>query len=159
MIQAIKQFFGRHIEPFHDSRGSAGSERALELATAVLLVEVSRADDEVAPAERRAIISALENVFDLDERATLDLMEIAEQEADHSTSLYGFTHLLNERFSRTDKETIVEMLWRVAYADGRIDKYEDYYVRKIADLLYVSHKDFIRTKHRVISGATRGRTT
>jgi len=159
MIEAIKQFIGRHIEPVHDRRGAANSERALELATAVLLIEVSRADDEVAPAEREAILGALETVFDLNQRETEDLMEIAEEEADHSTSLFGFTHLLNERFSRTEKERIVEMLWRVAFADGRIDKYEDYYVRKIADLLYVSHKDFIRTKHRVIEGATRRRTT
>ncbi len=64
-------------------------------------------------------------------------------------SLYEFTRLLNEQLSREERIRIVEMLWRVAFVDSVIDKYEEYYIRKIADLLYVSHRDYIKAKHRV----------
>ena len=76
------------------------------------------------------------------------LIELAENEVDHAVSLYDFTSFLNDTMSNEERAGIVELLWQVAFADAVLDKYEEYYVRKIADLLYVPHRDFIKAKLR-----------
>ena len=123
---------------------------ALNLATAALLVEISRADSHVSDSERAAMIEALRKSFGLDELEAQELVQLADRAADQAVSLTEFTRLLNQNLAQEDRVSIVQSLWQVANADTDIDKYEEYYVRKIADLLYVSHSEFIRTKLRVI---------
>ena len=123
---------------------------ALNLATAALLVEISRADNHVSDSERAAMIEALRKSFGLDELEAQELVQLADRAADQAVSLTEFTRLLNQNLTQVDRVSIVQSLWQVANADTDIDKYEEYYVRKIADLLYVSHSEFIRTKLRVI---------
>ncbi len=120
----------------------------LQLAAAALLIEVSAADFEHHPDERRAMFDALVNVFKLDETAVNELLVLAEQAAGDATSMYEFTSVLNESCSHDEKLYLLEQLWRVALADGHLDKYEDHRIRKLADLLYLSHREFIQAKHR-----------
>jgi uncharacterized tellurite resistance protein B-like protein len=110
---------------------------------------MSRADFTEKAEERRAVADNLLRFFDLTPEETETLVRLAKREADESTSLYPFTHLIHEHYTPEQKCEVVEMLWRVSYADGHKDMHEEYLVRKIADLLYVPHKDFIRTRHRV----------
>jgi len=126
------------------------SEHTLRLATTALMIEISRADAEVSEGEEAAIIAHVEKYFGLSEEETSELVQVADGHADEAVSFHDFTTVLNSHLSREEKIHVVELLWKVAYADQHIDKYEDYYVRKIADLLHVSHRDFIRTKHKVI---------
>ena len=77
------------------------------------------------------------------------LVQAAEQEADYAVSLQSFTRELHENLTIKEKHVVIEMLWRVALADSQLDKYEDYLVRKVADLLYVPHQDLIRIRNRV----------
>ncbi len=128
----------------------AYDEHTLQLAAAALLVEISRADDEVTEQERETIRQAIGTTYDLGPEETAELIALAEDEVDESVSFYDFTHRLNEALSYRQRVEIVRMLWQVAFADGHIDRYEDYYIRKIADLLYVPHSEFIRTKLAVI---------
>ena len=79
-------------------------------------------------------------------------MDLAADELDHAACMHEFTQLINQSFSAKQKIKVVEMLWRVAYADGKLDKYEEHFVRKIARLLYVRHTDFIKAKHRISAG-------
>ena len=148
MLKSIRQFFDNHLRP--GAEDSSGGERGLRLATAALLIEITRADYEVKPEERAAVMDAVRQLFDdLSEAETEELIALAEQEASESTSLFQFTSLVDKNFSREVKIRIVEMLWRVAYADNDKDMNEEYLVRKIADLLHVSHGDFIRARHLV----------
>lgn len=146
MLRAIQEFFRTRIEP--DLQ--AGPDRhGLQLATAALLFEMLRADDDEHPDERQALEQALAMRFDLSEAETRELSELADREATQSVSLYQFTGLINQYFTPEQKVQVVEMLWQVAFADGHLDPYEEALVRKIADLIYVPHRDFIQTKHRV----------
>lgn len=149
MLKTIKELFDLRIEPARQRRDPQDTEHALQLATAALLVEVSRADHQVTEAERRTMLDALGRAFDLSADETREIVELAEHEADNAVSLHRFTQLLNEHLGRSEKFHIVELMWRVALADPELDKYEEYYVRKIAELLHVSHGEFIRAKHRV----------
>lgn len=124
-------------------------EHGLQLATATLLIEVMRADYQEDLTENEAVFEQVKRFFSLSEDEALLLIKEAETEADHSVELQSFTRLLHERLSLEDKHAVVEMLWRVALADDHLDKHEDYVVRKIAGLLYVSHNDLIRIRNTV----------
>ena len=132
-----------------DSKHPRNTERSYKFATAMLLLEMTRADFEVKETELSAVSSAIQRGFELSDEDTRELLELAESEIDQATSLYEFTHQINNELSNEKKRYIVELLWRVAYADGELDKYEDNFVRKIAELLHVRHSELIKAKHRV----------
>lgn len=146
MISAIQEFFRSRISPRHQP---GNDTRGLQLATAALLFEMLRADQEEHPRERRTLEAALRSCFELNDEETRELALLADAEAANSVSLYEFTGLINQHFTPQQKVQVVEMLWQVAYADGRLDTYEEALVRKIADLIHVPHRDFIRAKHRM----------
>lgn len=129
---------------------TAGEEKhlapSIELACAALLIELIYADYNKDPAEVSAAKQALQQTFALEGTELEELIELAEQEKHDAVSMYPFTSVINEQFDAKEKIQIIAMLWRVAYADGHLDKFEEHYIRKIADLLYVSHKDFIQAK-------------
>ena len=120
----------------------------LILATCILLLEVSKSDDSFDDIEKEKILSILEQNFNLNTQQTNFLFKIADKKNDEMISLYEWTAKINELCSYSDKKKLMRFLWDVAYADGRIDKYEDYTIRKISDLLYVKHSDFIKAKLR-----------
>jgi uncharacterized tellurite resistance protein B-like protein len=153
MLSAIKQFFDRQIRP--EATRDDG-EHAIRLATAALLIEVMRANYQVSEGERRAVLGALEGKFDLSTEETHTLVTLAEREAEEATDYYQFTSLINREFNREQKRRVMEALWRVAYADGHIDKYERHLLRKLGELLYIPHADYIAAKERARAAAAGG---
>lgn len=127
----------------------AAREHALRVATALLLIEVARADYDDAFAEQESMLASLQQFFALDDSAAALLLEEARGEADRAVELQQFTRLLHEQLSVAEKQRVIEMLWQVALADRRLDKHEDHLVRRIAELLYVPHSDLIRIRNRV----------
>jgi uncharacterized tellurite resistance protein B-like protein len=148
MLQKLRELLARANDAAADD--PASDEKALRVATAALLVEMARADFTEDSSEHDEIVKTLQNHFSLDVDEARTLLSRAGDSADKAVSLHEFTRLLHEQLEPQDKQAIVEMLWRVALADARLDKHEDYLVRKIADLLYVSHGDLVRLKHRVL---------
>ena len=142
MIKNIKSFFEELLDVEEDQK----QKHTVELASAALMIEISLADDHIHDDERRVIKELLGKCFQLEENDIDALIKLAEEEVDHAVSLHEFTRLLNESFSTPDKIKVIENLWHVAYADSVIDKYEEYYIRKVADLLYISHSDYIQSK-------------
>ena len=122
----------------------------LELAVAVLLVELARADHEHDEREDREILQQLQRNLELGPEPARELLDTAKHTVEHSVSLHDFTRTLHEGMDYSEKRRVIEMLWQIALADRAIDKYEDYLIGKIADLLYVSRGDVIRLKHRVL---------
>ena len=120
----------------------------MTLATCVLLIEVSLSDDSYDDEEKNKIIGILKNKFSLDDSQINVLLELADKKNKEMISLYDWTSKINEIYSYEQKKELIKLLWDVAFADGRIDKYEDYTIRKIADLIYVRHEDFMKAKHR-----------
>ena len=143
MINSIKQYFETL---FQNTNEETTKQHTVELATAALMVEISLADHHIHEEEQRTIKQLLGDSFNIDGDEIDTLVKLAEEEVDHAVSLYEFTRLLNETLSIPEKITIIENLWHVAYADSVIDKYEEYYIRKVADLLYISHTDYIKSK-------------
>ena len=123
----------------------------IEMATAVLLIEMARADFDQAENENEVIRQLLKGHFDLNNEQTHDLFCEAMTVADDAVSLHEYTHALHKTLTQEAKEEIIEMLWRLAMSDNNLDKHEDYLVRKIADLLYVSNSIVLKMRHKVTS--------
>ncbi len=127
----------------------ASDEDALRLASAVLMYEVMGADFEHHEDEKAQVSKALQRAYSLSDEETRELSRLAEIEASDAISLHEFVRSINQNCSRGEKRHLVEMLWAVAFADGKLDPYEEGLIRRIADLLYMPHQDFIRSKHAV----------
>ena len=142
MLDRFKRFLQGPAVP------EEGREDRLRLAAAALLVEVMRADHRFAAAERETITRLLRLRFGLDARRAQELLALADTEAEEATSYYAFTRLINEGFTPEEKAQLIEMMWRVAYADGEVEKYEEHVIRKVAQLLHVPHTAFVAARHR-----------
>lgn len=148
MLRTLKAFFEDRIASLAVADDSAN---ALPMAVAALLIEIAQSDQEHHVDERIAIIGAVSRVCGIAENEMTALLEAAENAAAESVSFYDFTSVINERFDRAQKYELLLALWRIAYADGRLDHYEEYYIRRLADLLHLSHSEFIRAKHQAAS--------
>ncbi|MDR0779849.1 MAG: TerB family tellurite resistance protein [Pseudomonadales bacterium] len=146
MLKQIRAFFERSLQ--HSAEPAANAQR-LRLACAALLVELSMADTVMEEAEIVTLRAILRQQFHLDDAALEELWQLAQSAARDATSLYQFTTLINESYGYAAKIELLEHLWQVAYADGRIDPQEEHLIRKLTDLLYLSHGDFIRAKLKV----------
>ena len=122
-------------------------ERLSYLAATALMIELSRADNSIDQQEIQTIIAIATDTFGLSEDEAADILSEAELKNAEAISLYEFTDTINENFNKAQKYNLIRNIWRVAYADETIDAHEDYLVRKVADLIYVSHADFIKAKH------------
>tara|TARA_B100000949_G_scaffold204150_1_gene193600 strand:- start:488 stop:937 length:450 start_codon:yes stop_codon:yes gene_type:complete len=144
MIKNLKSYLDNFFQESPDE--NIPHTNKIELATAVLMIEISLADENTGDEEYKTIKKILLEKFGLDETKIDTLISLAEDEVDHTVSLHEFAETINNELSAIEKTNIIENLWRVAYADAYIHKYEEYYIRKIADLLHVSHSDYIKTK-------------
>lgn len=145
-LSQLKKIFG--AEP--PVAGLLTNRDPLELATAALLIEMSRSDFSESTQEKDALKHLLQRRFGLSDAALDQLIAEAGRRADTAVSLHEFTHRLNRELPEADKLAIVEMLWRVSHADGHIDKHEEYLVLRIAGLLHISDRDRIRMKLKVV---------
>ena len=131
--------FGHDNKPF-------STNRPLELASAALMLEVGRADFSLQPAELDVIRDLLAHYFDLTSDEVSVLSEEAGERVDAATCLYEFTRVINDTASIEQKRELIGLMWRVAMADQALSQYEEHVIRKVADLLYLPHSDFIRAK-------------
>jgi uncharacterized tellurite resistance protein B-like protein len=147
VLKAIQRFFDMRIQPAARNTSATGaSQRGLQLATAALLIEMTRADFKIEESERHMVGEAIRKAFDLTPEETAELIHLAEEQSRQSVSIYDFTRLVDRGFSFEQKKHIVELLWRVALSDAELEKHEEYLVRKIAKLIHVPHPDFIDAK-------------
>jgi len=147
MLRNLKDLFDTLLAA-PQGQATTRSEHTLELATAVLLIEVMRADADIGDAERAAVIAALRSKFALAKDEVDRLYELAEQASRNATDTYAFTSRVNAGFDAAQKARMIEHMWRVAYADGRLSAHENHVMRKVSDLLYVPHGDYIAAKMR-----------
>jgi uncharacterized tellurite resistance protein B-like protein len=144
MLKAIRDFFDQNLSP---SDKPAGKAHTLELATATLLAEVMRLEG-IEASERAAVLGAVRLQFKLEAGEAEALVRLAEEESKDATDYYQFTSLIRQHYSQEDRQAIVELMWRVAYADTHLSAHEMHVIRKIADLLYVPHSAYIAAKMR-----------
>ncbi|WP_035477578.1 TerB family tellurite resistance protein [Aliagarivorans taiwanensis] len=141
MLQALKQFIQAAIETDH---AVAGDE--VELAVATLFVQLSRADNQPDEAERAKMLKRLAHLFQLETIEAERLLARADEMAEQATSLYDFTRFVKQlEYQQRYQFTVA--LWEIAWADDELDPHEEALIRQIAELIYLSHSDFVKAKH------------
>jgi uncharacterized tellurite resistance protein B-like protein len=148
VIKALKQYLANAL----DTSAYEDEAQSLKLACTVMMFEVLRADANTHPHEIEKISLHVRQAFGLNQQETDALMQQARHETEHAVSLHEVIRAVNDGYSPEQKTGLIRMLWDVAYADGELDKYEEHMIRKLADWLYVPHRDFIRTKHQAAAG-------
>lgn len=152
MLQTLKDLFDS-LSAAPGAHTPVEREHALRLATAVLLVEVMRADPVIQPAERASVVASLASRFSLADDELARLMELAEQTAKSAHDYHRFTSSINDNFTHAQKILMVENMWQVAYADAHLDAHENQVISKIAGLLHVTHGEYIAAKMRARENA------
>lgn len=136
MLNSLKNLFDR-LSPLSSDADGQRQEHSLQLATAVLLVEVMRSDTRFHDDEREAVLAALKEKFALDADEAHDLTERAHETARQAGDLFTFTSLVNDHFDMQKKLRMIELMWAVAYADGHLADHERHVMWRVADLLHI----------------------
>lgn len=156
MLRTLKDLFDAIVPPSGATAAGHDHEHALQLATAVLLVEVMRAEPTMADSERDAVLHALRVKFALREDELQRLLELAHDTARSAYDYQRFTGQMNEHFTQEQKVRVVEAMWQVAYADAHLDAHENHVISKVAGLLHVTHGEYIAAKMRAKEAAQLG---
>ena len=149
MIESIKSFFEKKLTKNGDEEAPSSVMSRVDLTCAALLVEVMNSDHELDEREHQEFMAVLQQSYNIAESDLEELTQLAKDEAFEATSLYEFTKLINDSYDYEQKVGLIENMWRIAFSDKRLDKYEDHLIRKVSELIYVSHSDFIKTKLKV----------
>lgn len=145
MLRNLGEWWARLSPEALKAEGSDHSH-SLQLAIAVLLVEVMRADSAHCSVERSTLRDVLRQRFELSADELDGLIELAELRSTEAHDLHSFTAVLNQSFSESERQKIFEELWQIAYADGRLDAHENHLMRRLADLLHIRHAAYVGTK-------------
>lgn len=149
MMDIISKLFGagNHTEstPDYDR-----NPRDVLIATCAILIEMANIDGEFSPEEREIIISTLKNDYHLSEEHAKEITRISQEKLDQSLDLWKFTNLINQNYNSEEKIRIIELVWRIIYSDGTLDRHEDYLIHKLAGLLNLTHSQLIDAKIAVL---------
>lgn len=153
MLTDLSSFFADRMTPPEIQGSGLGERHEVCFAAAALLIVCARADFEEHPEEQSTIFNLLETTFDLDEESLHELLDLVDPDA-AVTGLQEFTNLVNQHYSAQDKRVLIENLWRVALADGRLDRFEEQYIARVAFMTGVSGDEVSSAQARVTSSGT-----
>jgi uncharacterized tellurite resistance protein B-like protein len=148
VLKSIREFFERNLAPGGDVQPS---RHTIELAAAALLIEVVRCDAGITDEERQSVQQAVSEKFGLAPEEAETLIRLAEDEVAQANDLFQFTSLINRDFTQPQKQRVIELMWRAALADAQISAHENHVLRRVAELLHVTHGDYIAAKTRAQS--------
>jgi len=148
MIDLVKRLFARTRQAGPADQGKRAAHD-IRLAVCALFLEMANIDGEFSGSEREHVMALLKRQYDLPEEYALELVEASKNELEGSIDLWQFTNLVNQNYSREEKIQVIEMVWEIIYADGKLNQHEDYLVHKLAKLLRLAHKDLIDAKVKV----------
>jgi uncharacterized tellurite resistance protein B-like protein len=149
MLKKIAAFFNEQVATPSESQAGETNEHRLSIATGALLLEIAHADSDFSELEEETIIEILHQEYGLSAEEAQQLLELSRAELEESLDLWQFTNLINQNFANEDKIRVLEILWHVIFADGKVDKYEEYLIRKVSFLLNLEHRHLIEAKLRV----------
>ena len=154
MFEAFKNFVADLTSG--DKHPSGFDENDNRLAAAALLVHAAAIDGNISDAELKMLHALLKQRFELDDSSTDKLVEAATAAEHEAVDLYHFTHVLNRSLDEAGRIRLIEMLWQIAFADGRITEFSENLIWRAADLLGISSRERIALRQRVTGTSTRG---
>lgn len=151
MIDLVKKFFASRPAG-NSGESSAEATHDIRVATCALFLEMARIDGEFSAAESEHVVSMLEEQYGLSGVHAAEITRSAEKELRGSVDLWRFTHLINQNYSTEEKIRIVELMWKLVYADGHLSEHENYLAHKLGKMLRLSHRELIDAKLAALHG-------
>ncbi|WP_303289222.1 TerB family tellurite resistance protein [Marinobacter sp. SS5-14b] len=148
MIDRLKKLFATPA-----SEPVKPDSHQLAVAATALMVQLSRVDNHEDSSELQTIVDCAVKAHQVTREEAKEILEDALSHAEDATSMYEFTGQINDHFDQDQKQALLESIWRVALADGRIDKYEEHLIRRMADLLHLNHREYMQARHRAEAAA------
>jgi len=152
MTHAIKRFFSR--VPHHPKGSGNRNKQDVHVATCALFLEMAHIDGTFTKEEMALILSILKEKYHLSDEHADHLLLEAEKELKESIDLWQFSKLINENYSMEEKIEVIRTLWEIVFVDGKMDRYEDYLMHKVATLLRLSNDKLIDVKLEVLHGSS-----
>ena len=149
VVRKLKKFFS-DVEQQAPAKREEDISARIQLATCVLLLELAHSDDHFSEAEKDRIVGVLKEDFQLSDDYAAELLELAHEERKKSVDLWKFSNVIDNNYSSEEKERVLETLWKVIYADERLDAMEDHLIHRLAKLMNLTHKQLINAKKRVM---------
>lgn len=149
MIERLKKLFS-----VAESEPVEPDTHQLAVAATALMVQLSRVDNQEDERELKTIVDCAVKAHQITQEEAEEILHDALAHAEDATSLYQFTGQINDHLDQQQKQSLLESIWRVAFADGRIDKYEEHLIRRMADLLHLNHREFMQARHRAEESAS-----
>ncbi len=149
MFEYLKKIFSLEetdTNIFSGQTKKSGQDEKIKIAACALFIEMAQADGQFNKDERRFIIAEMEKLFNLDDKCTNELMQLAEKRVEDSVSIYEFSSIINTTFTQDQKIELLESLWRLIYRDKKLSAYEDQLIKRIGGTLNIEHKDIINAK-------------
>ena len=146
MIEKLRDFLQQTFALPHQSRNAATDQEKLALAATALMIQLARVDRDEDPRELQMIADRACRVHGLNREDAMQLVHIAQAQAEEATSLYEFTGYINDHLDQAQKKRLLVDIWSVAMADEIVDKYEEHMIRRIADLLHLNHREFMEAR-------------
>ncbi|MCH7681513.1 TerB family tellurite resistance protein [candidate division KSB1 bacterium] len=150
MLDFINKVFGA-VNQSDSTDSKRVQNHDIRIATCALFLEMAQIDGEFSEKERQSILGILKQEYDLSDEVAVELTEAADKERQDSIDLWQFTNQINENYSEDEKIRVVEFLWKLVYADGKLDQHEDYLIHKLATLLGVRHDQLIDAKVKILN--------
>jgi uncharacterized tellurite resistance protein B-like protein len=147
MLNYLKDLFITNTESV--KKDDNANPHKLKIAACALMLEIASADDDFSEEEKDRIIQLMKDKFELSDLEVTNIISISEEEINTSVSIYEFTDVLNKNLNSAEKYLLLKNLWHIAYADGNLDSYEDYFIKKISNNLHFHNKDRIAAKMEV----------
>ncbi|NIM16154.1 MAG: hypothetical protein GTO45_29475 [Candidatus Aminicenantes bacterium] len=144
MLKILKKYLMPEVSD--ETTETVTQAQKIQIATCVLLLEMAHVDDEFSISEETTIREILRKELSIHEEDVDEIMGLAMQDSQQAVGLYEYTRFINRVLSLDERRTLIEYVWKVIYADGVLDQYEDYLVHKLANLLHVEHDDMIAAK-------------
>jgi uncharacterized tellurite resistance protein B-like protein len=152
MFEVFKKFVSDLADG--ETHPSQFADNDYRLSAAALLIHAAAIDGGISDLERERLHAVIKRWFDLDEAATDELVRQATEVEERSIDLYHFTSLLGRTLDEDGRRRVIEMMWEIVYADGRVSEFEDNLIWRAADLLGVSTRERVELRQRV--AASRG---
>lgn len=148
MFDQLKKIFstGSSFSSSGSKKTKRDDDKKIQIATCAIFLEMAKSDDDFGDEEKTELVLIMQRTFNLEKEYVDELIELAEARLQQSVSMYEFTGIINKNFSKDEKFELMKNLWRLIYADKKLDKYEDHLVKKLGTILLLEHKDVIAAK-------------
>ena len=129
-----------------DNKKTESPSFELELTASVLAYEIARSDGKISAEELSTLMEEIEKISEKVGKDKFEILKTVELYSKDSVSFHEFIEDINDNYTKKEKISLIDFMWRTAYADGMLDTDEERLVRRVADLINIKDVEVLKLK-------------